>query len=130
MIDWIHEVGKDWGVFMRRPVSGYPPISLVGKCVEFGSVGAAIKGQNQGIHIDEMPEDVLEFHNAWRELAEMPKRTLFVFYVLVGRPKEKSELLHCSKSSLYTRRDGAQDDLWVKIEQQKALKSAPRVRSF
>ena len=118
VIDWVHDFGKDWARYLRRKPSGWPRISLMGKIQECGSVGAAIRAHEQIIPIDEMPEDVEEFHRAWAASPPRVKRIIYVFYNTNGPPREKARVLGISTSTLYARLGSAHAQLWALMDTQ------------
>jgi hypothetical protein len=128
MIDWLHDLGKDWGREVRRRPNGWPKVSLMGRIKEFGSVGAAIRTHEQVIPINDMPIDVLEWHTAWTGLEPRPKQTLYVFYVLLGSPSDKAQLLSVSKSTLYQRVTTAQTEIWSAMDARERFQKVQKVQ--
>jgi hypothetical protein len=128
MIDWMHDLGKDWGRWMRRHPNGWPSKSLSGALVEYGSVGAAIKAHGDYIPIRDMPEDILEFHSAWMVAKSRAKYTVYVFYYLVADVESKAEALGVSKSTLYERVTDAQTEIWSLMDLQSRVQKVREVR--
>lgn len=121
MIQWLHDLGKDWGRWMRRNPNGWPHKSLLGTIMEYGSVGAAIRTHQQIIPVPDMPEDVRDFHNAWVAADSRAKFTIYVFYYTVGNVDEKADALGISRRTLYDRVSRAQAELWSIIDLQKRV---------
>lgn len=128
MIDWMHDLGNDWGRWMRKRPNGWPHRSLSGTIAEYGSVGAAIKSHVQIIPINDMPEDILEFHSAWQVSKPRTKHTIYVFYYTVGDAKSKAEELGVAKSTLYQRVTTAQTELWSLMDLQSRVREVRRVQ--
>lgn len=128
MIDWVDDLGKDWGRYLRRnPTgdmkfdSGYPKNSVMGRIREEGTVGAAIRTHMQILPIRDMPKDVLEFHRAWQVLDSKPKRISYVHYGVVSNVDAKCEFMGLNKSTYYSRLDRAHRALWETIELQSGV---------
>ena len=114
MIDWIDDLGKDWGRYLRRnPTgpdnsdSGFPATSVMGRIREEGSVGAAIRSHVQVIPVRDMPADILEFHRAWAVLKQNHKKIVYVRYAVVCPLYEKMEFLELKKRTFYSRLERA-----------------------
>lgn len=100
-----HELGKSWGVYMRKEPLGWPSKSLMGRIEEEGSVGAAIKSHYQKVPVNLMPAQVQEFHRAWLTLRESQRISVFVAYVIRAPYALKAERLGLSRSRYYQLRD-------------------------
>jgi len=75
--------------------------------MEYGAVGAAIRGFSDRVPIRDAPEDVIKFNRAWREIPNKYQQSAYIFYVWIGPVKLKARYLGLSVSSLYRRRDEA-----------------------
>lgn len=129
MIDWVNELGKDWGRYLRKSPNGYPKISVSGRIREEGSVGAAIRCHLQIIPIQDMPKDILEFHRAWSVIESSLKRLLYVHYGSVAKVDEKLEFLGLNRSTYYARLDRAQRVLWETIDLQSKVQKVQPVQN-
>lgn len=129
MIDWMHDLGNDWGRWMRKYPNGWPHRSLAGTVAEYGSVGAAIKSHVQIIPIRDMPIDVLEFHNAWQVSKPRAKHTIYVFYYTIGDVKSKADSLGIAKSTFYERVTHAQTELWSIMDLQSRVRRVREVQA-
>lgn len=129
MIDWLHDLGNDWGRWMRKNPSGWPHRSLTGTIMEYGSVGAAIKSHEQVIPIPDMPVDVLEFHQAWTVSKPRTKLTVYVFYYLVGDKKAKAAALGIAVRTLYERVSRSQTEIWSLMDLHSRVQKVLEVRT-
>ena len=127
MIDWMHDLGKDWGRWNRK-CPDWPYRSLAGVVAEYGSVGAAIKSYVQAIPIRDMPIDILEFHNAWQVSKPRTKGTIYVFYYLLGDVESKAKSLGIAKRTLYERVTTAQTELWSLMDLQSRVRKVREVQ--
>lgn len=128
MIDWMHDLGNDWGRWMRKNPNGWPHRSLAGTIAEYGSVGAAIKSHAQIVPIRDMPVDVLEFHNAWQVSKPRSKHTIYLFYYAKGDVREKAATLGIAKSTFYERVTHAQTELWSLMDLQSRVRRVREVQ--
>lgn len=105
MIDWVHELCRDWGSYMRRSPKKWPSKNTVWRLwKEQGASGAEPGPANPDWDID---EDVLELHRVWRSMPEELSDLLFVFYVKRCEPKRKAEMLGVSITKMYELRSHA-----------------------
>lgn|GEM_PF-4907232 len=107
MLDFIHSQGKAWGRYMRQSPTGYSSRSVMGRIVEEGSVGAAIKQFFQKIPVTGIPRGVLPFHRAYLRLPERLREVIFVTYVVGAERDAKAEALGITKSHMYRLLDQA-----------------------
>lgn len=101
MIPWVHSRGKDWGRYRNREDNGWPPVSLMHRIREEGSVGAAIKQHSQRIPVKMMPREIADFHRVYLTMDESFRAVLEVVYRSKAGRDEKAEALGISKSRLY-----------------------------
>jgi len=128
MIDWVDELGKDWGRYLRKVPSGYPENSIMGRIMEEGSIGAAIRTHVQVVPIRDMPTDVMEFHRAWKVMESKLKRIVYVHYGVISKVADKRNFLDLNKSTYYSRLDRAQRALWETIELQSRVQLVQHVQ--
>lgn len=129
MIDWLTELGNDWGRYRRKNPNGWPHRSLAGTLAEEGDVGAAIKCHSQVVPIRDTPADILEYHNAWRLMESGPKEWLFVFHVLRGDVNDKANALGMSRATFYRRVGDAQIAIWSKMIEHESGVSNVRLKA-
>lgn len=120
MIDWIDDLGNDWGRYLRKTVkNGYPETSIMGRIREEGSVGAAIRTFVQVIPIQDIPADVLVFHRAWNVTKSRYKKLIFVRYVPICPTEEKLIELGLTERTYYYRLDRSHSELRDLMDLQK-----------
>jgi len=128
LIDWVDDLGKDWGRYLRSKPSGYPQTSVMGRIKEEGW-GASIRRHIQSIPIRDIPQDVQEFHCAWQVLGSKHKRIIYVHYGAVCPTRLKWEFIGIIKSTYYARMDKAHVRLWETIEIQTGVQSVQQVQN-
>lgn len=129
MIDWVDEVGKDWGRYMRRvPYDGFPALSVMGRIAEEGSVGAAIRSHVQVVPISDVPADILEFHRAWATVEPKYKKVLYVQYVPVCILVDRLEALDLKRSTYFDRLNAAHIRIWEIVDLQDRVRKVRSVR--
>ena len=119
MIDWIDDLAKDWARYIMRSNKAWPSRSILGRIVDEGSVGAAIRSHIQVIPINDMPADVMEFHRAWNALRGKRRQILWVHYCSKAGIQRKISAMRTTKTTYYYWLDSAQIEIWQVMDQQK-----------
>lgn len=112
MSDWIHSLACDWGHWMRKAAAKDGAISgTLGRIMEEGADGAAIRSHGQKIPVTDFPEksDVGSFHRAWLMLEPHHQCIIFVDYRMREPIKKKFELMGKKKDAYYRARRKALD---------------------
>ena len=116
MIQWVHSRGKDWGMYRNREDNGWPPVSLMHRIREEGSVGAAIKQHSQRIPIKFMPREIADFHRVYLTMDESFRAVLEVVYRSKAGRDEKAEALGITKSQMYRMLDQCHGYLSARLD--------------
>ena len=108
MIDWIHELAREWGHWVRKAEAKQRQISgTLGRIVEEGPDGAAIRSHHDNIPIVDFPEDVAKFHRAWLKLGKDDKLLIEVDYKRRYSVGKKFAAVGKKKDAYYRARSGA-----------------------
>lgn len=111
MTNWIHELGREWGHWMRKADALAGNLTgTLGRVYEEGPAAAAIRTayQRSKIPLVEFPQEVDRFHKAWLQLPEDPAEILFIEYKLRVPFEEKWRLANKKKGAYYRARSDAQ----------------------
>lgn len=108
MIDWVHSLACDWGHWVRKSEAKQGVIKgTLGRILEEGLDGAAIRSHGQQIPILDFPEDVATFHRAWLRLDRPYQLIIWVDYRLRRKSAEKFALMNKKKNAYYRLRGKA-----------------------
>lgn len=117
MIDWVHSRGKDWGRYLQREAAnGWPPVSLMHRIREEGSVGAAIKQHTQRIPVKFMPREIADFHRVVLTMEGSVRQVVEVIYRSKASRDEKAAALGVTKSQMYRILDVAHGYLSARLD--------------
>ncbi len=129
MIDWIDDLGKDWGRRLRKAPTGYPRRSVTGRIMDEGDVGAAIRAHIEILPVKFMAADVLEFHRAWEVQRSKYRKLLYVHYAAIAAISVKLDFMDMKRSTYYSNLDQAQTELWSTIELQNRVQKVQQVQN-
>jgi hypothetical protein len=108
VIDWVHSLGKDWGHWVRRQEAQAGRLQgTLGRIMDEGPDGAAIRSRGTRIPIVDFPEDVRKFHRAWLNLERQYQMIIWVDYRMRVPVQRKFELMNRKKNAYYRLRDKA-----------------------
>ena len=99
---WVHPLLKKWADVIRRPDSGFPPISMMGRIREQGMVGAAIRGESDGIPVRDIPRDVYLVNRIIKGMPYDMRIVVEARYLYRGSDKHKAQALHLTRHRYYT----------------------------
>jgi hypothetical protein len=112
MIDWVHSLAKDWGHWVRKSEAmGGQLQGTMGRIMEEGLDGAAIRSHGQRIPILDFPKDVGRFHRAWLQLDRHHQMIIWVDYKMRKSVQEKLALMNKKKTAYYKLRNDAHGQL-------------------
>lgn len=102
MIDWVNDLCKDWGYYMRRRLKPYPGKNHVWRLwMEQGADGGDFGPSNPDWNVH---RDVLELHQLIRQMPNELKRLMYGFYAVKGAPGDKAKDLGVSITQMYETR--------------------------
>lgn len=116
MISWVHQRGKDWGRWRDTDETGWPPVSLMHRIRDEGSVGAAIKQHSQRIPVRMMPRAIADFHRVVLTMDELHRAVVEVTYRTKAGRDEKAQALGISKSRMYQLLDQAHGYISARLD--------------
>lgn len=118
MINWIDELANQWGHWMRKSESiGGNVHGSLGRIMDEGLDGAAIREYGQKIPVVDFPKDVKKFHRGWLALEPHYQNLVFVDYRIRAKVTDKFDVMNLKKNAYYRRRGQALE----KIKEHMAL---------
>lgn len=117
MIDWVHELAKEWGGYLRsmgNPYYSQNILDVMARGVSYKSVPL------DDVDEDHSEPEVLSFHRAFLRLSEVNRDVIYVMYVPVATIAERvgtlRDLHGLSKSKVYEIRNQSHSQIWGYID--------------
>lgn len=117
MIDWVHELAKEWGAYLRSLGNPYYSQNIL---------DVAVRGWDYGpislydVDEEESEPEVLAFHRAFLRLRELNRDVIYFFYVPVDPMRQRLHVLQrlhgLSKSRAYEIRGQSHAQIWGYID--------------
>ncbi len=110
MTNWVHELGREWGHWLRKADALAGKVDgTLGRIYEEGPAAAAIRtGNRSKVLAIEFPKEVDRFHRAWLKMPNDSAELLLVEYKLRIPAREKWRLVGKKKGAYYRARSAAQ----------------------
>ena len=104
MIKWVKDELREWGYQLSRQPKGWPPLTLLGRIIELGPVGAMAGGKRdfvpKGISIGKS----LKTHRIVLSMPDDLREVVYVKYAERGiTDRERARMLNLSRRSFYSR---------------------------
>ena len=116
MIDWVNAMGQDWGHWVRKAEAKHGQvIGTLGRIMDEGLNGAAIRAHGWKIPCVDFPEDIAEFHRAWLQADRDIQSILWVHYKLRKGIAAKMTLMDKKKNAYYRALHKAQATISYKM---------------
>lgn len=130
MIDWVHELAKEWGAYLRSLGNPYYSQNIL---------DVAVRGWDYGpislydVDEDESEPEVLAFHRAFLRLREVNRDVVYYMYVPIAPINQRvaylKQLHGLTKPKVYDIRNQSHSQIWgyidAHIQMMKSLEVRP-----